>query len=87
MAAFQAEVHVVLKPLVNDPAGLVIGEGLRHIGFNEVEGVRSGKYLVIQLDAQDPGEAQARVEEMCQKLLANPVIEEYRFTVSDRAPA
>ena len=81
MAAFQAEVYVVLKPLVNDPAGLVIRDGLRHIGFNDVEGVRAGKYLTIKLDAEDQAEAEMRVGEMCQKLLANPVIEEYRFDV------
>ena len=83
MAAFRAEVYVVLKPLVNDPAGLVIRDGLRHIGFNEVEGVRAGKYLTIDIDAQDREEAQTRVEEMCQKLLANPVIEEYRFDLKE----
>ena len=81
MSAFRAEVYVVLKPLVNDPTGLVIRDGLRHIGFNEVEGVRAGKYLTINLDAQDRAEAEVRVGEMCQKLLANPVIEEYRFDV------
>ncbi|MGI8610153.1 MAG: phosphoribosylformylglycinamidine synthase subunit PurS [Candidatus Dormibacteria bacterium] len=87
MAAFRAEVHVVLKPLVNDPAGLVIRDGLRHIGFNEIEGVRAGKYLTIDLDAQDRAEAETRLEEMCQKLLANPVIEEYRFDVTDGVSA
>ena len=87
MASFRAEVHVVLKPLVNDPAGLVIRDGLRHIGFNDVGGVRAGKYLTIDLDAEDHAEAGARIEEMCQKLLANPVIEEYRFDVKEAAPA
>lgn len=83
MSGFRAEVYVVLKPLVNDPTGLVIRDGLRHIGFNEIEGVRAGKYLTIDLDAQDQAEAEARLEEMCQKLLANPVIEEYRFDVKE----
>jgi phosphoribosylformylglycinamidine synthase subunit PurS len=87
MATFRAEVYVVLKPLVNDPAGLVIRDGLRHIGFHDVEGVRAGKYLTIDLEAQDRADAEARVGEMCQKLLANPVIEEYRFDVTDGAPA
>ena len=87
MAAFRAEVHVVLKPLVNDPAGLVIRDGLRHVGFNEVGAVRSGKYLTIDIEAQDHEEAEARLEEMCQKLLANPVIEDYRFDVKEGAVA
>ncbi|MFN2463573.1 MAG: phosphoribosylformylglycinamidine synthase subunit PurS [Candidatus Dormibacteria bacterium] len=87
MAEFRAEVHVVLKPLVNDPAGLVIRDGLNHIGFNEVASVRAGKYITIQLEAQDLTEARGRVEEMCRKLLSNPVIEEYRFEIQEGAAA
>ncbi|GAC1334833.1 MAG: phosphoribosylformylglycinamidine synthase subunit PurS [Candidatus Dormibacteria bacterium] len=87
MAQFRAEVHVVLKPLVNDPAGLVIRDGLNHVGFNEVAGVRAGKYITIELSAQDRGEAERRVDEMCRKLLSNPVIEEYRFEVREAVPA
>jgi len=80
---FTAEVFVVLKPLVNDPEGLVIRDGLRTIGFNEVKSVRSGKYLTIELEAEDAAEADERLTQMCDKLLANPVIEEYRFTVKE----
>ena len=87
MAEFRAEVYIVLKPLVNDPEGLVIRDGLRTIGFNEVAAVRSGKYLTIDLDADDKAEAEARLTEMCEKLLANPVIEEYRFTVQPASSA
>jgi phosphoribosylformylglycinamidine synthase PurS subunit len=85
MAEFRAEVYIVLKPLVNDPEGLVIRDGLRTIGFNEVAAVRSGKYLTVDLSADDKAEAEARLTEMCEKLLANPVIEEYRFTVEKAA--
>jgi phosphoribosylformylglycinamidine synthase PurS subunit len=81
MGGFKAEVFIVLKPLVNDPEGLVIRDGLRTIGFNEVSAVRSGKYLTVDLDAEDRAEAEARLTEMCEKLLANPVIEEYRVSV------
>ena len=87
MGAFHADVHVELKPLVNDPAGLVIRDALRHIGFEGVQGVRAGKYLSIELEARDQAEAEARVREMCQKLLANPVIEDFRFEVRENAPA
>ena len=87
MANFRAEVHVVLKPLVNDPAGLVIRDGLNHIGFNEVGAVRAGKYITIDLEAQDRGEAESRVGEMCRKLLSNPVIEEFRYDVREAVPA
>jgi phosphoribosylformylglycinamidine synthase len=87
VAGFKAEVFIVLKPLVNDPEGLVIRDGLRTIGFNEVAAVRSGKYLTIDLDADDKAEAEARLTEMCDKLLANPVIEECRFTVQPASSA
>jgi phosphoribosylformylglycinamidine synthase PurS subunit len=83
LAQFTAEVFVVLKPLVNDPEGLVIRDALRTIGFNEVTSVRSGKYLTIEMDAEDAAEADARATQMCDKLLANPVIEEYRFTIKE----
>lgn len=87
MANFRAEVHVVLKPLVNDPAGLVIRDGLNHIGFNEVAAVRAGKYITIDLEAEDQAEAETRVGEMCRKLLSNPVIEEFRFDTREVVPA
>jgi phosphoribosylformylglycinamidine synthase len=78
---YVAEVRVTLKPLVNDPAGLVIRDGLNHIGFNEVEAVRAGKYITIELQAQDQAEAETRVEEMCRKLLSNPVIEDFTVEI------
>jgi phosphoribosylformylglycinamidine synthase len=83
--SYIAEVHVTLKPLVNDPAGLVIRDALRHLGFHEVDGVRAGKYLVIDVDADNRVDAHHRVEEMCKKLLANPVIEDYTFEVREGA--
>ena len=83
MANFSVEVFVVLKPMVNDPEGLVIRDGLRTIGFNEVTSVRSGKYLTIEMEAEDQADAESRVTEMCDKLLANPVIEQYRFSVRE----
>jgi phosphoribosylformylglycinamidine synthase len=87
MASFTAEVFVVLKPLVNDPEGLVIRDALRTIGYHEVASLRSGKYLTIDLEAEDAIEADTRLTQMCEKLLANPVIEEYRFTVKEAAGA
>jgi phosphoribosylformylglycinamidine synthase len=87
MAKFKAEVFIVLKPLVNDPEGLVIRDALRTLGYNEVTSVRSGKYLTIELEAEDAAEAEARLTQMCDKLLANPVIEEYRFSVKEASPA
>ncbi len=78
---YLARVIVTLKPTVNDPPGLTIAGGLRTLGFKEVNQVRAGKYLEVRLDAGDKGEAEAKVKEMCQKLLANPIIEDFRFQV------
>lgn len=74
-----AKVYVTLKPVVNDPQGLAIRGGLHNLGFTDVKSVRAGKYLEIKLEAQTEGEAKATVEQMCAKLLANPVIENFCF--------
>jgi phosphoribosylformylglycinamidine synthase len=78
---FLARVHVTLKPTVNDPQGLTIADGLRSLGFDEVEGVRAGKYIEVRLTAADADAAGRRVDTMCDKLLANSVIEAYRFDI------
>ena len=87
MNAFLARVYVSLKPTVNDPQGLTIADGLRSLGFTEVEGVRAGKYIEIRLSAPDAAIAGQRVDAMCEKLLANSVIEAYRFDIEALAPA
>ena len=80
---FLARVYVTLKPTVNDPQGLTIRGGLHSLGFDSVEGVRAGKYLEITLDGDDQASAEKQVTEMCQKLLANPVIEDFRFELKE----
>ncbi|MCL5264782.1 MAG: phosphoribosylformylglycinamidine synthase subunit PurS [Chloroflexi bacterium] len=74
-----AQVYVTLKPVVNDPQGLAIRGGLRNLGFESVESVRAGKYIEIKLEASDREAAENAVRQMCIKLLANPVIEDFRF--------
>jgi phosphoribosylformylglycinamidine synthase len=81
VAAFLAKVYVSLKPTVNDPQGLTIAAGLQSLGFAGVSDVRAGKYIEVSLDAANDGEARAQVDAMCDRLLANPVIESYRFEV------
>jgi phosphoribosylformylglycinamidine synthase subunit PurS len=76
-----AKVHVILKPVVLDPQGQAVQGGLHQLGFEGVKSVRAGKYLEIKLDAADRAEAELLVNDMCTKLLANPVIEEYRLEV------
>ena len=76
-----AKVHVTLKPGVNDPQGQAIRGGLHTLGFGGVEEVRSGRYFELRLDAQDFVTGEGAVKAMCEKLLANTVIETYRFEV------
>jgi phosphoribosylformylglycinamidine synthase len=78
---FLARVYVTLKPTVNDPQGLTIQGALHSLGFAEVESVRAGKFLEITLDGADRASAEAQVTEMCRKLLANQVIEDFRFEI------
>ena len=85
MPAFLARVYVSLKPTVNDPQGLTIADGLRSLGFSDVDDVRAGKYIEIRLTAVDPENARTAVDSMCDKLLANPVIESYRFEIEASA--
>ncbi len=73
----KAKVHVTLKNGVLDPQGRAIGHTLESLGFNGVGDVRQGKYIELDLDETDPEAARARVGEMCEKLLANTVIENY----------
>ena len=76
---FLAKVFITLKPTVNDPEGQTIQGGLRELGFDTVRSVRAGKYMEIRVDEVGEEGAAERVRSMCDRLLANPVIEEYRF--------
>ena len=76
---YLAKVFIRLKPTVSDPQGQTIQGGLRQLGFDSVESVRAGKYMEIRLDEDDEENAGRKVRDMCEKLLANPIIEEYTF--------
>jgi phosphoribosylformylglycinamidine synthase len=84
---FLARVYVTLKPTVNDPQGLTIRGALHSLGFADVESVRAGKYLEVRIAAEDRAKAEKQLAEMCRKLLANPVIEDYRFELEELAKA
>jgi phosphoribosylformylglycinamidine synthase len=80
-----ARIYVTLKPVVNDPQGIAIQGGLRHLGFTTVTQVRAGKFLEVRLEAPTEAEASTQVESMCRTLLANPVIEDFRYELSEAA--
>ncbi|HEX9038435.1 MAG TPA: phosphoribosylformylglycinamidine synthase subunit PurS [Ktedonobacterales bacterium] len=78
-----ARVHVTLKPVVLDPQGEAVLHGLQQLGYQDVAGVRVGKYLEIRLGAASQQAAEDAVRQMCDRLLANPVIERYDFSVAE----
>ena len=73
----KARVHIMLKAGVLDPQGEAVRHALGTLGFEGVEGVRQGKVIELDLSESDAAEAEASVQEMCEKLLANTVIESY----------
>ena len=70
---------VTLKKDVLDPQGKVVHQALNGMGFNNVKEVRQGKYFEIEIDEKDKKKAEEKAEDMCKKLLANLVIEDYQI--------
>jgi len=77
----KARITITLKPGVLDPQGKAIEGALAGLGFGGIEGVRQGKYIEIEIDESDPERARSRVDDMCRRLLANTVIENYAFEI------
>ena len=79
MTAFEFEVLVSLKPGLSDPQGKAVEGSLPALGWTNVAGVKVGKHIRLEVDAADRGIARAQVAEMAERLLSNPVIEDYRI--------
>ncbi len=79
---YQVRIYVTLRPSVLDPAGTAVQSGLKHMGYDNVEQVRIGKYVEVTLTAADETTAREQIDRMCDQLLANPVIENYRFELT-----
>jgi phosphoribosylformylglycinamidine synthase len=79
----KARIHITLKNGVLDPQGKAIESALEHLGFSDVGAVRVGKYIEVELKEKNAETARARAEEMCEKLLANTVIEKYSVAVAE----
>lgn len=78
----KAKVHVTLKQGILDPQGKAIEHALDSLGFKNAANVRVGKYMELDLAEQDKAKAEAQVKQMCEKLLANTIIEEYRYELA-----
>tara|TARA_Y100001933_G_scaffold64517_1_gene64669 strand:+ start:133 stop:372 length:240 start_codon:yes stop_codon:yes gene_type:complete len=74
----KVQIHISLKNGVLDPQGKAIENALTNLGFDKVDNVRQGKFIELDIDEDDPVEARKQATEMCEKLLANTVIENYR---------
>jgi phosphoribosylformylglycinamidine synthase len=79
----RVKIFVSLKRGVLDPQGKAIERSLHSLGYREARDVRMGKYIELDIDLDSRESAGARIREMCDKLLANPVIEDYRYEISD----
>lgn len=80
---YQARIYVTLRPSVLDPQGVAIKSGIQHMGYDNVEQVRIGKYIEMTLSATDEAAAKSELDRICDQLLANPVIETYRFDLME----
>ncbi|OKH13822.1 phosphoribosylformylglycinamidine synthase [[Limnothrix rosea] IAM M-220] len=79
---YHAQIYVTLRPSVLDPAGAAVESGLGQLGYAGVSEVRIGKYIELNLSAADETDAKDKVDQMCDQLLTNPVIENYRFDLT-----
>jgi phosphoribosylformylglycinamidine synthase len=76
---YQAKIFVTLRPSVLDPAGVAVQSGLKQLGYENVDQVRIGKYVEVTLFADNEEAARHDLDKICDQMLANPVIENYRF--------
>ena len=78
-----AKIYVTLKPGVLDAQGDTVKSALETLGFTGVEGVRIGKFMVVTLNSATKEQGTAQIEDMCRRLLANPIIEDYAFELEE----
>lgn len=81
MPVFQAKISVTLRPSILDPQGKAVHHAVQSLGMTGVREIRMGKYIEMKIDAADRPEAERITGEACKKLLANPVMENFSYTV------
>jgi phosphoribosylformylglycinamidine synthase len=82
---YQAHIYVTLRPSVLDPAGAAVQSGLKQLGHTNVSNIRIGKFIELTIQAANIDEANQQVDRICDQLLANPVIENYRFELQEQS--
>lgn len=83
MKTYEVEVRIWLKPSVFDPQGHAVEQALHTIGYDEASDLRIGKYMHMTVRAADESSARVRIEEMCENVLSNPVMETYAYQVKE----
>jgi phosphoribosylformylglycinamidine synthase PurS subunit len=86
MSRYEAHVEVTHRPGILDPAGATVERALPALGWANVSQVRIGKSIRLEIDAPDAATATAQVDEMCRRVLTNPVIEDYELSLKELAP-
>lgn len=83
MSKFKAEINVMPLKALLDPQGKAVTGSMKNIGLSEIQNVRIGKHMSLEVEASNKEAAQKKVEEACKKLLANPIMEYFEFTVEE----
>ena len=81
---FHSTITVKLRTSILDPQGKAVEHGVHSLGYDRVSHVRIGKYIEFDIDAKDRAEAERMTRETCEKLLSNPVMEDFSFTVEEK---
>jgi phosphoribosylformylglycinamidine synthase PurS subunit len=80
---FKAEINVMPLKALLDPQGKAVTSSMKNIGIPEIQNVRIGKHMSLEIDAPNKDTAQKKVEESCKKLLANPIMEYFEFSIEE----
>jgi len=78
---YLSKIRITLRPSILDPQGKAVGHAIASLGVNAVRDVRMGKYVELKVEGPSEAEARAATEEVCKKLLANPVMEDYSYEI------
>jgi phosphoribosylformylglycinamidine synthase len=84
---YRAKVLIKRRPSILDPQGKAVEIGAQHLGLTNIKNTRIGKYIEFDVDADDKTEAEKEVNDYCSKLLANPIMEDYEFTLAEWDPS
>jgi phosphoribosylformylglycinamidine synthase subunit PurS len=83
---FKAKVLIIRRPSILDPQGKAVEIGAQHLGLTNISNTRIGKYIEFEVNTNDKDAAEKEVSEYCEKLLSNPIMEDYEFTLSGWTP-